>query len=378
MSFPPQETVPKVDTNSGDTKISSTVSMGQQQYTGRVTGGCTSRRNQPALNPLFTVPVAFLFFTVYHYVDILGLNELLFSFSPVLELQHKKLITTLTGREQDGRMDGNFFRFADIPARVNVGQGFNCKKYLVHALLNTIPRVILPQDNKLVPRRQGGSEFYIFVIVPYTDIFLFLSQDVLNSNEMIHYHLYDLKTDRPPRSKHDSYIDQATLMSYWLQYIVPRDRSSSREQATISLMIPARSCRHPARDRSTGVDFARRRKGLLTKHCVKFPALILRREEQDDVPRVKIRLLNVHLLYYTCLGVFRIILCRAQVLQNWIKTVLIQGLHCQGGPMRTFEDSDLGGLKIWTQDVDSGDGNQVVQTCAVTGFHSRRGGWETL
>ncbi len=53
-----------------------------------VTGGCTSRRNQPALNPLFTVPVAFLFFTVYHHVDILGLNELLFSFPPVLELQH--------------------------------------------------------------------------------------------------------------------------------------------------------------------------------------------------------------------------------------------------------------------------------------------------
>ncbi len=52
-----------------------------------VTGGCTSRRNQPALNPLFTVPVAFLFFTVYHHVDILGLNELLFSFPPVLELQ---------------------------------------------------------------------------------------------------------------------------------------------------------------------------------------------------------------------------------------------------------------------------------------------------
>ena len=52
-----------------------------------VTGGCTSRRNQPALNPLFTVPVAFLFFTVYHHVDILGLNELLFSFPPMLELQ---------------------------------------------------------------------------------------------------------------------------------------------------------------------------------------------------------------------------------------------------------------------------------------------------
>ncbi len=31
---------------------------------------------------------SFPFFTVYHHVDILGLNELLFSFPPVLELQH--------------------------------------------------------------------------------------------------------------------------------------------------------------------------------------------------------------------------------------------------------------------------------------------------
>ncbi len=30
---------------------------------------------------------SFPFFNVYHHVDILGLNELLFSFPPVLELQ---------------------------------------------------------------------------------------------------------------------------------------------------------------------------------------------------------------------------------------------------------------------------------------------------
>ncbi len=32
---------------------------------------------------------SFSFFTVYHHVDILGLNELLFSFPPVLELQQR-------------------------------------------------------------------------------------------------------------------------------------------------------------------------------------------------------------------------------------------------------------------------------------------------
>ena len=42
---------------------------------------------------------SFSFFTVYHHVDILGLNELLFSFPPVLELQHKR--STLVGGNTD-------------------------------------------------------------------------------------------------------------------------------------------------------------------------------------------------------------------------------------------------------------------------------------
>ncbi len=33
---------------------------------------------------------SFPFFTVYHHVDILGLNELLFLFPPMLELQHRQ------------------------------------------------------------------------------------------------------------------------------------------------------------------------------------------------------------------------------------------------------------------------------------------------
>ncbi len=54
-----------------------------------VTGGCTSHQNQLTMNLLFIVLVAFLFFTVYHHVDILGLNKLLFSFLPMLKLQHQ-------------------------------------------------------------------------------------------------------------------------------------------------------------------------------------------------------------------------------------------------------------------------------------------------
>ncbi len=38
--------------------------------------------------PVIYRTCSFAFFTVYHHVDILGLNELLFSFPPVLELQH--------------------------------------------------------------------------------------------------------------------------------------------------------------------------------------------------------------------------------------------------------------------------------------------------
>ncbi len=38
---------------------------------------------------------SFSFFTVYHHVDILGLKELLFSFPPVLELQHTHPIRKL-------------------------------------------------------------------------------------------------------------------------------------------------------------------------------------------------------------------------------------------------------------------------------------------
>ncbi|KAK0187037.1 hypothetical protein F5146DRAFT_761862 [Armillaria mellea] len=37
----------------------------------------------------------FPFFTVYHHVDILGLNELLFSFPPVLEIRHCVLRTSV-------------------------------------------------------------------------------------------------------------------------------------------------------------------------------------------------------------------------------------------------------------------------------------------
>ncbi len=41
--------------------------------------------------PIIYRTCSFSFFTVYHHVDILGLNELLFSFPPMLELQHEHL-----------------------------------------------------------------------------------------------------------------------------------------------------------------------------------------------------------------------------------------------------------------------------------------------
>ncbi len=98
-----------------------------------------------------------------------------------------------------------------------------------------------------------GSDFYIFVMVPYTDIFLFHSQDISNSNEMIHFHLYDLKTDCPSRSKCMWFF--LCLVTYLGILSFPYI-----DILRISLMIPAILFRHPAHDRCTGVDFVQRHK----------------------------------------------------------------------------------------------------------------------
>ncbi len=58
---------------------------------------------------------SFSFFTVYHHVVILGLNELLFSFPPVLELQQHECKSRLTQYVLPARVAVDWDRVICLP-----------------------------------------------------------------------------------------------------------------------------------------------------------------------------------------------------------------------------------------------------------------------